>query len=62
MDYKKFELAVRNELWKRDINMNEFAKMLGITAPYLSDILKGKRDAQKQRERIIKILGIEVEK
>lgn len=59
MDYKKFELKVRMELLKREMTLTELANILGISAPYLSDIMKGKRDAKEQRKRIINILELE---
>lgn len=62
MSYQKFELKVRNELWKRGMSLTEFADVLGISSQYLSDILKGRREATKQRKRIMEILEIEDEK
>lgn len=44
------------------MGLTEFADVLGISSQYLSDILKGRREATKQRKRIIKILEIEDEK
>lgn len=61
MNYQKFELQVRNELWKRDMTLTEFAEVLGITSQYLTDILKGRRIATEQRKKIKKILEIEDE-
>lgn len=62
VNYQKFELQVRNELWKKDMTLTEFAEVLGITSQYLTDILKGRRKATEQRKKIKKILGIEDEK
>lgn len=59
MNYQKFELQVRNELWKKDMTLTEFADVLGITSQYLTDILKGRRKANEQRKKIRKILEIE---
>lgn len=61
MNYQKFELQVRNELWKKDMTLTEFADVLGITSQYLTDILKGRRKANEQRKKIRKILEIEDE-
>lgn len=60
VNYQKFELQVRNELWKKDMTLTEFADVLGITSQYLTDILKGRRKATEQRKKIRKILEIEV--
>lgn len=54
-------IKVRNELYKRKIKHQELARMLGISGPYLSDILNGKRTgpkAQKHVGHIKKILCI----
>jgi len=59
VNYQKFELQVRNELWKKDMTLTEFADVLGITSQYLTDILKGRRKANEQRKKIRKILEIE---
>lgn len=56
-----FGLQVRSELLKRNITMKKFSEMLGISNPYLSDILRGRRDAPKQKEKIAKLLNIELE-
>lgn len=58
---ENLDLQIRNELRKRKMKLHELAKMIGITPPYLSDILNGKRDGEKAQEHIrtIKqILGI----
>lgn len=59
LSYQKFELQVRNELWKKGMTLTEFAELLEITPQYLTDILKGRRKATEQRKKIKKILGIE---
>ncbi|WP_368900568.1 helix-turn-helix domain-containing protein [Oceanobacillus oncorhynchi] len=54
-------IRVRNELYKRKMKHAELAQMLEISAPYLSDILNGKRTgprAQEHVKHIKKILGI----
>lgn len=54
-------LKVRNELYKRGRTQTWLANELGISRPYLSDILSGKRDgdrAQEHVERIREILVI----
>lgn len=57
-------IKIRNELYKRKIKQADLAKELNISQAYLSDILSGKRDGDKARERvnqICKILGIKNE-
>lgn len=54
-------IRVRNELYKKKMTHTELANMLGISQPYLSDILLGKRSGRKAQEHIkhiLKILGI----
>ncbi|MFC4387485.1 helix-turn-helix domain-containing protein [Gracilibacillus marinus] len=54
-------IRVRNELYKKKMKHAELAEMLGISQPYLSDILNGKRTGPKAQEHvkhIRKILGI----
>lgn len=57
-------ILIRNELYKRNMTHTQLAKELGISQAYLSDILSGKRDGDKARERvdqICTILGIKSE-
>lgn len=56
-----FGLLVRTELLKREITLTELANKLGISTAYLSDILRGRRDAKEQKQRIAKLLGLENE-
>lgn len=54
-------IKVRNELYRKKMKHGELAKLLGISGPYLSDILSGKRTGPKAQEhikRICVILGI----
>ncbi len=43
------------------MKQSDLAKMLGISNPYLSDIINGKRDALKVRKEIAEILEIDVD-
>ena len=52
----EFGMKVRMEL--RNITNKQLADMLGISSAYLSDILRGRRDAFEQKKRIAKILEI----
>lgn len=58
MTSETFEIRVRNELWKRKMSAKQLAETLEISEGYLSDILKGKRNAPEQRKRIIYILSL----
>lgn len=54
-------IQIRNELYKRNITHTHFAKELGISQAYLSDILSGKRNGPKAQvhiQHIKKILSI----
>ena len=54
-----FGLLVRTELFKKGKTLTEFSKELGISSAYLSDILRGRRDAKEQKQRIAKLLNLE---
>lgn len=54
-----FGIKVRTELLKREITLTELAAELGISTAYLSDILRGRRDATEQKQRIAKLLDLE---
>ncbi|PUZ34220.1 XRE family transcriptional regulator [Staphylococcus cohnii] len=54
---RDFENFVRKELKKRDVSQQQLAWDLGISAPYLSDILNKRRKAPKQRDRILEYLN-----
>ncbi|MDU9371578.1 helix-turn-helix transcriptional regulator [Staphylococcus ureilyticus] len=56
-----FGLLVRTELLKRGITLTDFARTLGISTAYLSDILRGRREAKEQKQRIAKLLNLEKE-
>lgn len=54
-------IKVRSELYKKKMSQKELAKMLGISSPYLSDIINGRKDGPKAQEHIkhiCKILSI----
>ena len=55
---ENLDLKIRNELWKRKMTMTELANLIGISGPYLSDILRGKRDGKKAQEHIESIKRI----
>lgn len=58
---KDLGIEVRNKLYLADMTMTSLAEKLGISVPYLSDIIRGKKDGPKAQEhikRIKKILDI----
>lgn len=55
---ENLDLQIRNELRKRKMTLYELASLVGISGPYLSDILNGKRDGQKAQEHINSIKKI----
>ncbi len=61
MSTTDFGLKVRTELLKRNMTNKQLAEMLEISCAYLSDILRGRRDAFEQKKRIAKILEIKEE-
>lgn len=53
--------VVRSKLFKKNMPQGRLARLVGISEPYLSDILHGKKTgpkAQEKVERIKKILEI----
>lgn len=55
---ENLDLQIRNELRKRKMTLSELAGLVGISSPYLSDILSGKRDGRKAQEHINNIKTI----
>lgn len=55
---ENLDLQIRNELRKRKMTLSELASLVGISSPYLSDILNGKRDGQKAQDHINSIKKI----
>lgn len=58
MTEKDFNTLVKEKLVENGSTISELAKELGISQPYLSDILNGNRRGEAQREKIKIILGI----
>lgn len=55
---RDLSIKIRNELYKREMTHTQLAKELGISQAYLSDILSGKRDGEKAKERVKQIRKI----
>ncbi|AHA69928.1 helix-turn-helix domain-containing protein [Bacillus thuringiensis] len=53
-----FGKKVKTWLIINDMKQKDLAEMLNISNPYLSDILLGKREGKKVKEKITKILEI----
>ncbi|MBQ4843418.1 helix-turn-helix transcriptional regulator [Bacillus safensis] len=52
---------VKSEMYVQGMTQKQLAEMLGVSAPYISDIINGKktgRKAQEHAKHICKILGI----
>lgn len=62
MENLNFEIKVYTKIKKNKMKYKELANNLGITQAYLSQIIKGKRKAEKYREKIRQILDIRGEK
>lgn len=60
-EYTDFGLEVRVILLKNKKSMTKFAKELGISCSYLSEILKGTRDGKAYRDKIAQSLCMEDE-
>ncbi|EAA0125580.1 helix-turn-helix domain-containing protein [Listeria monocytogenes] len=61
VEHQRFAVAVYAKLKAINMKQSDLAKMLGISNPYLSDIINGKRDASKFRKEIAEILEIDVD-
>ncbi|HEL7263037.1 TPA: helix-turn-helix transcriptional regulator [Listeria monocytogenes] len=61
VEHQRFAVAVYAKLKAINMKQSDLAKMLGISNPYLSDIINGKRDALKVRKEIAEILEIYVD-
>lgn len=62
MENIEFEIEIYTKIKKNKMKYKELANNLGITQAYLSQIIKGKRKAEKYREKIRQILDIRGEK
>lgn len=63
MNKQEFEIAVKTALIKNEkLNLSKLAKKLGISAAYLSDVVRGNRKAEHYRKRICEILDLDYEK
>lgn len=49
---ENLDLKIRNELRKRRMTFKELATEVGISNPYMSDIVNGRRDGEKAQEHI----------
>ncbi|PEL14583.1 transcriptional regulator [Bacillus wiedmannii] len=56
---KAFGKKVKMWLFVNEMKQGELAKMLNVSGPYLSDILHGKREGKKVKEKINRILESE---
>lgn len=56
---KDFGKKVKIWLFLNEMQQKDLAKMLNISNAYLSDILLGKRNGKKVREKIIKIINLD---
>ena len=62
MNKQEFEIAVKTALIKNEkLNLSKLAKELGISAAYLSDIIRGNRKANFQKKKLCEILDIKFE-
>lgn len=62
MNKQEFEIAVKTALIKNEkLNLSKLAKELGISAAYLSDVVRGNRKAEHYRKRICEILDLDYE-
>jgi len=51
-------IKVRSELFKRKMSQKELANIIGISTPYLSDIINGRRTGPKAQQHVKHIRNI----
>lgn len=56
-----FEKLVRKALIDKEMSMKELAEAMNVSVSYVHDILKGKRNAETVRTKIIQFLDIAYE-
>lgn len=59
--YSEFGIKARTVMLQKRISGATIAKELGVSASYVSEILKGTREGNGRKEQIAKILGLEEE-
>lgn len=52
---KDLSIKVRAKLYGNDMTMLELAKQMNLSLPYVSDIIRGKKNGPKAQEHIKKI-------
>lgn len=58
MSYEELSIRVRVKLRKAGMTQMDLAKHIGITQPYLSDILLGRRTGKKAQEHLKRVREI----
>lgn len=59
--YTRFGIEAKKILLDKGMTQTDLAKELQISNSYLTEIFKGTRKGTKQKERISKILGMELQ-
>lgn len=60
-NYSEFGAEARKLMLQKGITLKDIAEKLDVSAPYVSDILKGNRKGEKQKPLIAKMLGMDSE-
>lgn len=58
LGYSDFGLEARSAMLKKGITLTALAKELGVSAAYVSEILKGTRNGKNQKAKIAQILDM----
>lgn len=56
MKYSEFGVRIRAQMLRKGVKGTAIAKQLGISNAYLSDILRGARNGEKYKSKIVSIL------
>lgn len=60
-NYTKFGAEARKIMLQKNIKMIDVAKELRVSVSYISEILKGTRNGEKQKSKIAEMLGMKTE-
>lgn len=58
IQYTEFGLKARAVMLQKKITMTSLAKEVGVSCSYLSEIFKGTRNGEAQKEKVVAILGL----
>ncbi len=61
MKYSEFGIQARVIMLRKGITITELARAIGVTPSYVSETLKGTRDAENMKTKISQFLGMDTD-